>query len=324
MPSGASGLGPNANLRFVTGKGGVGKTTIAAAYSVLAARDGRRVLAVDVLNRGDLADRLADQMAGIETSGLAGPPQILGLTTAQALDEYIKRYLRIPIAPSNLGPLSRIFDFVSAAAPGVKEILTIGKIGHETVNGPWDDVIVDAPASGHVIEMLAAPASLSRLTPSGPLASQTLWLQQMLDSPTTAVTVVATPEELPLAETEQLLARLRAETNVCVDTLVINRVPPAVSDAGLETTSQLDLRSSTETPRSVVRSLQALIAVAIDRDLTARPFIELLRTLAIEHELAVIEIADDPLATATSVVAAMTGTDTPGKLIDDGEGRQEP
>jgi len=289
---------PEARLRFVTGKGGVGKTTVAAAYATLAATHGRRVLAVDTVNRGDLAPRIE-----VVSGRLGGPgPTVLGLTTKQALDEYIKRYLRVPIAPSSLGPVSRIFDFVSTAAPGVREILTVGKIGYEAVYGPWDDVVVDAPASGHVIELLSAPASLRRLAPTGPLASQTLWLQELLESDRTAITVVATPEELPVAETDQLLKRLRDETEVAVDTLVINRVPPQVEKVGR---ALLAGKAPASDDGPTARSIRSLVAVAVDRDVTTRPFVEELNELAEAFGLAVVEIIDDPVNPTDTAAAAL-------------------
>ena len=294
---------PDPKLRFITGKGGVGKTTVAAAFSVLATASATRVLAVDTVNRGELAPRIDELLPEAEINPELGPglstPTVLGLTTTDSLDEYIKQYLRIPIAPSSLGPLSRIFEFVSTAAPGVKEILTVGKIGHEVVNRGWERVMVDAPASGHVVELLAAPASLARLAPTGPLASQTRWLQDLLHSPQTAVTVVATPEELPVAETAQLLARLNNETEVAVDSLIINRVPPSV-----DAVEPITVASSVKTD-SVRAALQMLAGVAVDRHQTAQPHVERLHQLADEYGLTAIEIVDNPTAPTATVAVAV-------------------
>mgnify|MGYP000680692572 CR=1 FL=1 len=289
-----------ARLRFVTGKGGVGKTTVAAALALRAAAIDGRVLAVDTLNSGDLART-------IETSVPPGGPQpeVLGLTTQDSLNEYVRRYLKVPISPASIGPLSRIFDFVSNAAPGVKEILTVGKVGYEARYQDWDEIVVDAPASGHVVELLAAPTSLHELISSGPLVGQTAWLQELLAGPTTTVTVVATPEELPVAETATLLRRLAEETDVAVDALIVNRAPPPVDQAGIDEARRLTSRSdSTGGSRS---ALGLVAAAAVDRAVNTAPFEAELYELAADRgvpAVTVVENFNDPVA---SVLTALAG-----------------
>lgn len=183
------------------------------------------MLAVDALGSGGL-DQLVDGLGpqGYET---------LRLTTRASLDEYLKIYLRLPLGPSRLGPLAAIFDYVSAAAPGVRELLVIGKIGWEVRNGPWDEIVVDAPATGHVVELLGAPRSMAELIPTGPLAEQTAWLRDVLAATTTSLTLVTLPEELPVTETGELLDRIRTETSTGVDRLIVNRTPAPITAAGL-------------------------------------------------------------------------------------------
>lgn len=272
---------------------------MAAALARQAAVRSRRVLAVDTLNSGALRQAIVAS-GGID--GTAGASiSILDLTTQSSLDEYIKRYLHIPIPPSSLGPLSRIFDFVSAAAPGVKEILAVGKIGHEAKFEDWDQVVVDAPSSGHVIELLAAPASLRRLTPSGPLAGQTEWLQELLAGPTTSVVVVATPEELPTAETVQLVQRLAEETEVAIEALVVNRVPPAIDPAGIK-----EAEAFADQAEPATRTVAALASVAVDRSLCAAPFMAQLSQLADSIGVPLITVKDQPghaVAAATEALS---------------------
>ncbi len=297
-------------MRFVTGKGGVGKTTVAAALALRAATEGLRVLAVDVLNSDDLA-------AVVDAGQVRSPNavELLGLTTQDSLNEYVRRYLKVPISPSSIGPLSRVFDFVSGAAPGVREILTIGKIGHEARHEDWNEVVVDAPSSGHVIELLAAPTALRELISSGPLVGQTTWLQELLAADSTSVTVVATPEELPVAETRLLLGRLAQETDVSIDGLIINRVPAPVGPEGIAEAERL----STAAPGTTgARSALGLVAsAAVDRFRSAEPFVAELEELAASLGVPVVEITehfDDPLAAAASALA-FDGSETGRRVI---------
>ena len=114
----------------------------------------------------------------------------------------------------------RVLDFVATAAPGVKEILTIGKIVwevRESIEGraDFDLVIVDAAATGHIVAQLGAADAIRELVDVGPLRNQTQWVSELLADPAiTAVNVVTTPEEMPVAETIELVERLRTEVNV--------------------------------------------------------------------------------------------------------------
>jgi anion-transporting ArsA/GET3 family ATPase len=139
--------------------------------------------------------------------------------------------LRVPVL-GRVGPLARALEFVATAAPGVKEILTIGKIAwdvRESVEGraDYDLVIVDAAATGHIVAQLGAADSIRELVDVGPLRNQTQWVSDLLADPQiTAVNIVTTPEEMPVAETIDLVGRLRSEVNVPLGSVVVNRVLP--------------------------------------------------------------------------------------------------
>ena len=157
------------------------------------------MLLVDAIAHGGtrIALQSVGQCEGSET-GFSNKGELLELDTTTALDEYLKIYLKFPIPASRLGPIARIFEYVATAAPGVTEILTVGKVGFEVRDGDWDRVIIDAPATGHVVELIAAPDNLGSLIKLGPLSDQTGWLSEILgDHERTGLWIVTTPEELP-------------------------------------------------------------------------------------------------------------------------------
>ena len=218
-------------LLFFTGKGGVGKSTITAAMALLAADHGKRVLVIEVDAKGNITDRFEHAGVGFEPREVHPGVFALSMDTEASLREYLKLNLKVPIV-GRLGPLARVLDFVATAAPGVKEVLTIGKICwevREAIEGrtDWDIVLVDAAATGHVIAQLGAPDAIRDLVAVGPVRSQTEWMTEILVDPAvTALNVVATPEEMPVAETIDLVGRAREELDVPLGCVVVNRVLP--------------------------------------------------------------------------------------------------
>ena len=225
-------------LLFVTGKGGVGKTTVAAALGSLAASRGRRTLLCEVDAKGDLADAFETEPTEFREREVAPGLWAMTMDTEASLKEYLSLQLKVPLL-ARLGPLARTFDFVANAAPGVKEILTVGKLCHEVRERHYDLVVVDAPASGHVVGQLAAPEAIKELVRVGLVRDQTGWMLDILsDSAVTGVVIVATPEEMPVSETVELAARLRKETVVDLAGAVVNRVLPELFTRGEEETFQ--------------------------------------------------------------------------------------
>lgn len=206
-------------LHVVTGKGGVGKSTVAAALAIGLAGAGRRVLAIELGQAAGLCRALATRPMApgaiapvLTTPGLS----VAYFDGAVALAEYLTRRMRL----GRLGravmahPLYRGFV---AAAPGVQALLAMGKIRDELVlqrlgAGPrWDAVVVDAGASGHALEHLRMPAAAAATFTGGLVHREAEVNARLLADPAiTAIHVVATPEELPVAEAEQVIARLRA------------------------------------------------------------------------------------------------------------------
>lgn len=238
-------------LLFVTGKGGVGKTSIASALAVLAALHGRRSLVCEVDAKGDLA-------AAFETDALRFKPRqvhegvfAMAMDTEQSLREYLKLQLRIPLV-GRIGPLARSLDFVASAAPGVKEILTVGKFCYEVRQESYDLVVVDAQASGHIVAQLTAPETIARLVQVGVVREQTGWMLDILNDPMrTGVVIVTNPEEMPVNETLELAAKLREQTSVDLAAVVVNRVLPELFGRGEE---ELFERLRTADPAGALRA----------------------------------------------------------------------
>src|SRR5581483_4183097 len=148
------------------------------------------------------------------------------MDTEASLREYLKLQLRISVV-GRIGPLAKAFDFVATAAPGVREILTVGKLCYEVRERNYDLVVVDAPATGHIIGQLAAPQAINDLVKVGLIRGQTDWMLEILSDPAkTGLVAVTTPEEMPVNETLELTERVAAETTVQMSAVVVNRVLP--------------------------------------------------------------------------------------------------
>jgi anion-transporting ArsA/GET3 family ATPase len=221
-------------LLFVTGKGGVGKTTIAASLALLAAQRGKRTLVGEIDAKGNLADFYETGPTKFQEREVSPGLWAMSMDTEESLKEYLSLQLKIPFV-ARLGPLARTFDFVANAAPGVKEILTVGKFLWEVRERHYDLVVVDAVATGHITGQLAAPQAIQELVQVGMVRDQTGWMLDILGDPLqTGVVIVAAPEEMPVNETLELVDRLREETVVDLAAVVANRVLPELFGRGEE------------------------------------------------------------------------------------------
>jgi anion-transporting ArsA/GET3 family ATPase len=213
-------------LVFVTGKGGVGKTTVASALALFASQRGKRVLVCEVDAKGDVSGFYEAPPTGFAEKEVLPGLFVMTMDTEASLREYLKLQLRIPVI-GRIGPLAKAFDFVATAAPGVREILTVGKLCFEVRECNYDLVVVDAPASGHIVGQLAAPQAINDLVKVGLIRSQTDWMLDILSDPAqTGLVAVCTPEEMPVNETIDLAVRVKKETTVKMSAVVVNRVLP--------------------------------------------------------------------------------------------------
>jgi anion-transporting ArsA/GET3 family ATPase len=218
-------------LLFFTGKGGVGKSTVTAAAALLAAERGKRVLLVEVDSKGNLTALFERPPVGFDPVEVYPGVHAMQMNTEASLREYLKLNLKVPVL-GRIGPLASMLDFVANAAPGVKEILTVGKVCwevRESIEGraDWDIVIVDAAATGHVVAQLDSPRAIRELVQMGPVRAQTEWMVDVLADPAvTALNVVTSPEEMPVSETIDLVASARENLDVPLGMVVVNRVLP--------------------------------------------------------------------------------------------------
>lgn len=213
---------------WVTGKGGVGKTTMAAAIAEVAASAGRTVLVCEMDAKGALATAFEVGELAFEPTEVQPNLHAMTMSTEDSLREYLRLFVKIPFI-GRIGPLASTFDFVADAAPGVKEILAVGKLCFEVRERHYDIVIVDAEASGHVISQIGAPKVIADLVKVGLVKDQTQWMLDILEDPSrTGVAVVTTAEEMPVTESIELLEKLTAETGTHASVVIANRVLPAM------------------------------------------------------------------------------------------------
>ena len=201
----------------MTGKGGVGKSTVAAALGMLGVAQGKRVVVAEVARRADVAHVV--EAAGADHVSI--DPQ-------EAMEEYLRDQLPSPLADTLAA--RRAFGYFAAATPGMRELLTAGKIwelAQDERRTPgaeaYDLVVVDAPATGHGVAVLAAPRTFADAAMVGPIARQGRIISEMLSDPArTAVVAVTIAEEMPVNETLALRRSLREQAGQQPALIVVN------------------------------------------------------------------------------------------------------
>lgn len=217
-------------LIVVTGKGGVGKSAVTAALARAVAAAGRRVLAVEI-GRTRLGALLGASQGGLEPQVVSPGLSFATVEPEEALADFVHGMLRFRALSRRLLE-STSFQVLAAAAPGLPEFLVLQKL-HSWLDTRrlgrrvFDLVVVDAPASGHSLPLLAAPRTLLALARLGPVADKLAAVGAMLADPaTTLICLVTTPEELAVRETIELHRELARRLDLPVGPAIVNAVPP--------------------------------------------------------------------------------------------------
>ncbi|GAA4711488.1 ArsA-related P-loop ATPase [Pedococcus ginsenosidimutans] len=243
--TGGAGHDPSkVRLHVVTGKGGTGKTTVAAALALGLSRQGKRVLLVEVEGRQGISQTfdvppLGHAETRIVHDRSGGELWAISVDAKQSLGEYLQKFYKVGRAMGLLDKFGAV-DFATTIAPGLRDVLLIGKVyeaaGRRAGRGgglAYDAVVLDAPPTGRVVRFLNVNAEVADVARVGPIHSQAESITRMVRSHTTAVHVVTLLEEMPVQETVDALADLRA-ADLPLGAIVVNQLrDPLLSDDDL-------------------------------------------------------------------------------------------
>jgi anion-transporting ArsA/GET3 family ATPase len=261
----------------VTGKGGTGKTTVAAALALALARGGHRTLLIEVEERQGIAQVFAQKGPGaradvaplpyeevrIATAPGGGEVRALAVDAEEALLEYLDMFYKLGRAGRALRKLGAI-DFATTIAPGLRDVLLTGKVKEATTRTAdgrraYHAVVLDAPPTGRISRFLNVTAETARLAKMGPIKTQSEGVAAVLRSPMTAVHLVTLLEEMPVQETADAVAELRG-LGIPIGKIIINGTRPPLLAAARA--SQAELRrglaaADLPTDRATVSGLYA-------------------------------------------------------------------
>lgn len=239
-PTGGSSIGwpsrlQKARLHFVTGKGGTGKSTIAAALALTLASGGRKVLLVEVEGRQGIAQLfdvppLPYQELKIATAEHGGQVNALAIDIEAAFLEYLDMFYNLGIAGRAMRRIGAI-EFATTIAPGLRDVLLTGKIKESVVRVDknrlpvYDAVVVDAPPTGRIARFLDVTKAVADLAKGGPVYSQSEGVVRLLHSEQTAIHLVTLLEALPMQETMEAIDELQ-QLSLPVGSVIVNRCIP--------------------------------------------------------------------------------------------------
>ena len=228
---------PRHGLHIVSGKGGVGKTTVAGALACALATAGRRVLLCEVEGRHGIAELfgvptlVGDEERRLLRTPAGGAVHGLSIDAEDALLEYLETFYHLGLAGRALDRFGAI-DFATSVAPGLRDVLLTGKVYEAVRRGPtgrpnaYDAVVLDAPPTGRISQFLNVHQAVSGLARMGPIRGQADSIMEVLRSPTTVVHLVTLLEDMPVTETEEAVVAL-VPTRITVGGVIENKVTPS-------------------------------------------------------------------------------------------------
>ncbi len=216
-------------LIVLSGKGGVGKSLVAAVLGLTASRRGKRTLLVEVDSPTELARFFDVSPVGHRETQVVNRLFAINLNPARVMDEYVKHVVKLDMLARRILE-SPIYHRFFAAAPGLEDLMVLGKVmtleeAHDGFSRRprYDLVILDAPATGHGFYLLKTPQAALRVAPLGPIGSNARRILKLLrDKRKTAVSLVAIPEEMAAAEASELAKKLEGDLGIVPAVVFLN------------------------------------------------------------------------------------------------------
>jgi anion-transporting ArsA/GET3 family ATPase len=290
-------------LHVVTGKGGTGKTTVAAALALALAAGGRKVLLVEVEGRQGIAQLFDTPPLPYEERKVAVAPEsgdvyALAIDTEEALVEYLEMFYNLKRAGKALSKLG-VVDFVTTIAPGLRDVILTGKaseaVRRKNKDGSrvYDAVVMDAPPTGRITKFLNVNTEVAGLAKMGPIRNHADTVMKVIRSPETAVHFVTLLEEMPVQETLDGISNL-GENAIPIGGVIINMErPPVLPEEDLEAANagRLDLDEIT---RGVKAAGLEKDAEQIARMLVAEASDRAQRTALQRREMERLSVVEQP------------------------------